>query len=96
MDAGGTLTVETAREPDGGAVRIRVADTGCGMDPSTLGRAYDLFFTTKPGGTGLGMAIVRSAIERHGGRLVIDTEPGHGTTIDMLLPTGTEPAPPAP
>ncbi len=90
MDADGTLTVETSREPDGGAVRIRVADTGCGMDPSTLGRAYDLFFTTKPGGTGLGMAIVRSAIERHGGRLVIDTSPGRGTTIDMLLPAAAE------
>jgi signal transduction histidine kinase len=86
MDAGGALTVQTLREPDGGGVRIRVADTGCGMDPTTLGRAYDLFFTTKSGGTGLGMAIVRSAVERHGGRLTIDTAPGKGTTIEMVLP----------
>jgi signal transduction histidine kinase len=87
MDADGTLTVQTTKEADGSGVRIRVADTGCGMDTPTLGRAYDLFFTTKPGGTGLGMAIVRSAIERHGGRLIIDTAPGKGTTIDMVLPS---------
>jgi signal transduction histidine kinase len=86
MEPGGTLTVRTSREPDGGGVRIHVGDTGCGMDTATLGRAYDLFFTTKAGGTGLGMAIVRSAVERHGGRLSIETAAGRGTTIEMILP----------
>src|SRR5262249_2708897 len=66
MGTGGTPTVRTSRDGDA-TVRIAVADTGVGMDAATLARAYDLFFTTKPGGTGLGMAITRSAIERHGG-----------------------------
>ena len=85
MEPGGTLSVRTSEE-DGGGVRIRVGDTGCGMDTPTLGRAYDLFFTTKTGGTGLGMAIVRSAIERHGGRVEIETEAGRGTTIELVIP----------
>ena len=84
MEPGGRLGVRTSREDDG--VRIRVSDTGCGMDTPTLGRAYDLFFTTKPGGTGLGMAIVRSAVERHGGRIEIDTAPGRGTTVELVIP----------
>jgi signal transduction histidine kinase len=93
MEPDGTLEVCTARRDDGGVV-IRVADSGCGMEPTTLGRAYDLFFTTKPGGTGLGMAIVRSAVERHGGRVTIDTAPGKGTTVELSLPpspVGTDP-----
>jgi signal transduction histidine kinase len=84
MEPGGRLGVRTTAE-DGG-VRIRVSDTGCGMDQPTLGRTYDLFFTTKAGGTGLGMAIVRSAVERHGGHIEIDTAPGRGTTVDLVIP----------
>jgi signal transduction histidine kinase len=85
MEPGGTLDVRTGRRDDG-MVCIRIADTGCGMEPTTLGRAYDLFFTTKPGGTGLGMAIVRSAVERHGGRVTIETAPGKGTAVELTLP----------
>jgi len=85
MDAGGTLTVTTARA-DGGGIVMKVKDTGCGMDTPTLGRTYDLFFTTKAGGTGLGMAIVRSAVERHGGKVTLDTAPGKGTTIVLAIP----------
>jgi signal transduction histidine kinase len=84
-DPDGTLAVRTTCDADG-AIRIRIADSGCGMDAPTLGRAYDLFFTTKPGGTGLGMAIVRSAVERHGGRVEIDTAPGRGTTVELVIP----------
>jgi signal transduction histidine kinase len=85
MEPGGTLGVSTVREPDD-HVRIRISDTGCGMDVPTLGRTYDLFFTTKSGGTGLGMAIVRSAIERHGGRVEIHTIQGRGTTVELVIP----------
>jgi signal transduction histidine kinase len=90
MEPDGTLSVRTSHDPDGG-VSIRVSDTGCGMDVPTLGRTYDLFFTTKTGGTGLGMAIVRSAVERHGGRMSIDTVPGEGTTIELWIPSSPPP-----
>jgi signal transduction histidine kinase len=93
MEPDGTLDVRTGRED--GDVLIRIEDTGCGMDTPTLGRAYDLFFTTKPGGTGLGMAIVRSAIERHGGRVVIDTAAGRGTVVELRVPSSTAARPEA-
>jgi len=47
---------------------------------------FDLFFTTKANGTGLGMAIARSVVDRHGGRLAVDSEPGRGTRIRIELP----------
>jgi signal transduction histidine kinase len=85
MMDGGTLTVRTARD-GGGTVTIGVEDTGCGMDRETATRAFDLFFTTKAEGTGLGMAIARAAVERHGGRLEIDSAPGRGTRVCIVLP----------
>src|SRR5207249_2044285 len=66
MEPGGTLTVRSRRGEDG-KVEILVEDTGCGMDEETRAHIFELFFTTKPSGTGLGMSIVRSAMERHGG-----------------------------
>jgi signal transduction histidine kinase len=85
MEPGGSLTVATGRTDDGG-LRLAITDTGGGMDETTRAKAFDLFFSTKPGGTGLGMAIIRSAVERHGGRLAIDSTPGKGTTIEITLP----------
>ncbi|HJQ85499.1 MAG TPA: ATP-binding protein, partial [Candidatus Binatia bacterium] len=80
----GTLTVRTARRE--GGVEISIADTGCGMDAETRARTFELFFTTKTDGTGLGMGIARSVVDRHGGTLEIDSEPGRGTTIRIGLP----------
>lgn len=85
LQPGGTLTLRTGHTADG-AIRLAITDTGSGMDESTLARTFDLFFTTKAGGTGLGMAIIRSVVERHGGHLAIDTTPGQGTTIEITLP----------
>jgi signal transduction histidine kinase len=85
MADSGTLTVR-ARAAEGGAVEIAIEDTGCGMDDETRARVYDLFFTTKPTGTGLGMAITRSVVDRHGGQLEIESEPGQGTRIRIRLP----------
>jgi signal transduction histidine kinase len=67
-------------------VTVRVEDTGTGMSSETLARAFDMFFTTKPEGTGLGMAIARSVIERHGGELRLDSAAGRGTTASVRLP----------
>jgi signal transduction histidine kinase len=85
MEDGGTLTVRTARSEEGG-VRIEIADTGCGMDEETRARLFELFYTTKSSGTGLGMGITRSVVDRHGGRLGIDTAPGRGTRVTIELP----------
>jgi PAS domain S-box-containing protein len=110
MPDGGTLTIATAREtleagPDmeaGDYVRVRIADTGSGMEPDVLARAAEPFFTTKPvgRGTGLGLAQVYGIARQSGGTLRIASTPGEGTSVDILLPavsTGAvaHPAPPA-
>jgi len=73
------------------SVRFSVSDNGVGMTEKVLLSATDLFFTTKPHGlgTGLGLALVRTIVERAGGQLEIDSRPGEGTTVTLVLPTST-------
>jgi CheY-like chemotaxis protein len=74
--------------PPGHYIRIRVSDTGTGMDEVTLGRATEPFFTTKlqGEGTGLGLSMAKGFAEQSGGSLTIQSNIGRGTTIDLLLP----------
>ena len=85
MSAGGELTLRT-RAMERGFVEVSVEDTGCGMSEETRARAFDLFFTTKDTGTGLGMAIARTVIEQHGGRMDIRSQVGRGTQVRVALP----------
>ena len=86
LGRGGCLTVATAYAAESRAVTVTIEDTGAGMNEETLSRMFDLFFTTKPQGTGLGMAIIRSVIDLHGGALTIHSTPGQGTRITARLP----------
>lgn len=81
-------TVAPNGTPSGPAMRLRVRDTGCGMDQETIARIFEPFFTTKgPGrGTGPGMAIVNSVVQAHDGRITVESAPGQGTTVDIPLP----------
>lgn len=87
MKGGGTLSVSTT-SPPGQGTRVCVEDTGCGIRPEDLPRIYDPFFTTKgPGeGTGLGLAITHRILELHGGAIEIQSEPGRGTRVELLIP----------
>ena len=90
MPEGGACRVEVGhtRVADASFVRIRVADTGVGMDAATRERLFEPFFTTKgPGeGTGLGLATAYGVLQQHGGSIVVDSHPGAGTTFDLVLP----------
>jgi C4-dicarboxylate-specific signal transduction histidine kinase len=73
-----------------GLVEVVVEDSGRGMAPDVLARAFDSFFTTKPQGMGLGLAISRSLVEAQGGRLWATSEEGKGTTVHFTLPVAGE------
>ena len=98
MPSGGGLHIELANveDADGGhAVRLAVRDTGAGMTPDVVERAFEPFYSTKPKGegTGLGLATVYGIVTRAGGSIAIHSTPGAGTTIEVLLPaTDAEPA----
>jgi len=106
MPRGGTLTIDiepvaidaayAERRPDarpGNFLRLRVTDTGAGMDTATLGRIFEPFFTTKEvgKGTGLGLATVYGIVKQHEGWIEVNSEPGKGATFDVFFPTSDQP-----
>ena len=110
MPGGGKLTIDTsnvdadevyvASRPGlkpGRYARLRVSDTGTGMDSAVLARVFEPFYSTKPKGhgTGLGLATVYGIVTQAGGYVQIYSEPGHGTSVSALLPPTDEPAPTA-
>ncbi|MFP3949207.1 MAG: ATP-binding protein, partial [Longimicrobiales bacterium] len=82
---------DRGRVPDGW-VRLTVTDTGNGMDQFTRERIFDPFFTTKKAGTGLGLAVVWGVVREHGGEIVVESSPGHGTDFHVYLPAVAGPA----
>ncbi len=87
MPGGGTLTIrnEAVQTPAPG-VRIQIEDTGHGMEARVLDRAFEEHFTTKPGGTGLGLAFVRQAVEAHHGTVHLHSRAGQGTRVELFFP----------
>jgi signal transduction histidine kinase len=69
-----------------GQVLISVTDTGVGLPTGRVDEIFNAFFTTKPQGTGMGLAITRSIVESHGGRLWPTANSGRGTTLQFTLP----------
>lgn len=92
-ERGGRVDVRWGRcpasTPDAGHPFIEVEDSGCGMDAETRQRAFDPFFSTKPDGTGLGLAAVRGIAESHGARVSLKSEPDRGTVLRFVLPLST-------
>ncbi len=85
MPSGGRLRCAT-RAAAGGAVEIRVRDTGSGIPEEARGHLFEPFFTTRPEGTGLGLAICREIVEAHGGRIELEETGPSGTTFRVELP----------
>ncbi len=86
MEKGGKLTVTLANKEDLNDVELRIHDTGEGIAPDLLSQAFYPYFTTKQGGTGIGLAISQKIVVDHGGSIDLESEPGKGTTVIILLP----------
>jgi signal transduction histidine kinase len=84
MPEGGQLVVRTASQ--GETVAIYLIDTGVGMDQATMSRMFEEFFSTKPGGSGLGLPTTEKIIGAHGGQISVQSEMGRGTQFKILLP----------
>jgi two-component system sensor histidine kinase PilS (NtrC family) len=90
MPSGGTIAVTIARSDETGSatspVILTVADTGAGISKANMERIFEPFFSTKNGGTGLGLATVARIVDDHRGTIEIASEPDHGTTVKIRLP----------
>jgi two-component system NtrC family sensor kinase len=77
-------------------VQVTVSDSGCGMDNEQLAHVFDPLYTTRRqhGGSGLGMSIAYGIVQRHGGRMEVQSELGEGTTITIILPAAEVPEDP--
>lgn len=88
MPHGGTLTL--ASKPNGANVEVEVADEGVGIPKEKLDRIFDLYYTTKPGGSGLGLPFAMRAIELNHGKIELKSEPGRGTVCTIALPIAVD------
>ena len=85
MPQGGSLRL-VAGPASRQRVEIRIEDTGVGIKPEHLSRIFDLYFTTKERGTGIGLSMVYRIIQMHDGEVEVQSTPGRGTTFRVLLP----------
>ena len=88
-DTGGTVTVKTRAE--GRIAEIAVIDRGVGIGPAQMKDIFNPFFTTKPEGVGLGLAIVAKIVDEHGGKIAVESEPGKGSIFCVSLPMDLTP-----
>lgn len=86
MPEGGKLKVESGVLSNGSEVSITFSDTGTGISEQDLRRVFEPFFTTRTNGTGLGLAITYTIVDRHGGRILVESEVGRGSSFAVILP----------
>ena len=80
------LVIKTQND-DADQVRVAVQDSGTGLDPESMQKIFEAFYSTKPGGMGMGLSISRSIVQNHGGRLWATANDGPGTTFQFTVPT---------
>jgi signal transduction histidine kinase len=85
MPGGGTLSL-TSRRGSAGEVQVSVADQGVGIPPGNLDKIFRLYYTTKEGGSGIGLAMVYRIVQMHDGRVDVESTVGKGTTVTLTLP----------
>ena len=82
------MTVEAEA---GEQVRVRVTDNGCGIAPEDQKRIFEPFFSARQGGTGLGLFLSLNFVRRWGGEIRVESEPGRGSTFEVVLPALIQP-----
>jgi len=87
MPSGGTLTV-SAGSRDGARYAIVIRDTGVGIDGKDRERIFEPYFTTKESGLGLGLVLTKKIVDAHDGEILLSSEPGKGTRVEVVLPRG--------
>jgi two-component system, NtrC family, sensor histidine kinase HydH len=87
LGPGGSAAIAVA--PDRGGTSVRIHDTGDGIPAEVLPRVFDPFYTTRPTGSGIGLAVARRIVTAHRGEIRIDSAPGTGTTVQLWLPGKT-------
>jgi signal transduction histidine kinase len=85
MPGGGKIVIASRRDVDQGAIQLSITDTGVGIPAETLPKLFDIFYTTKPAGTGLGLWMARRTLREHGGDISVDSVSGKGTTFTLTL-----------
>ena len=88
----GVITIRTGLSPNHTFVTVEVSDSGCGILPEHLSKIFDPFFSTKPKGTGLGLAVTFGIVQKHGGQIHVESQPGLGTGVFLNFPIHTEEA----
>ncbi len=91
MDAGGELLLKVGVQGERGFVEV--IDTGPGIPPEEAGKVFQVYYSSKAQGTGLGLPTTRRILQEHGGSIRMDTEPGKGTRFIIALPLDTQPQP---
>jgi signal transduction histidine kinase len=86
MPEGGGLAVDIAVTSDGDRAAVIVRDHGCGIGETEMERLFTPFYTTKPRGTGLGLAVSYGIVKDHGGVIRVSSEPGLGSSFSVELP----------
>jgi two-component system sensor histidine kinase AtoS len=86
IDTAGTVRIETRLEADGALVAVSISDDGTGIPPENLEKIFDPFFSTKPQGTGLGLAMVHQIVDAHHGTITMTSNAGTGTVATLRLP----------
>lgn len=91
MEEGGTVTIRSCVSLNQDAINIEISDTGCGIPPEHMDKIFEPFFSTKPKGTGLGLAVTYGIVQKHGGHIHASSQPKQGTQfmLGFPIPSGT-------
>jgi two-component system NtrC family sensor kinase len=87
---GGTLSIDMVLPIDGNQVGVKFIDSGPGITAEIMDQLFEPFTTTKENGLGLGLSICYGIIQRHGGQMMVDSQPGLGTTFTIWLPLAVQ------